>query len=31
MLGLGISLAGTAEDGFLAAIAVSMFPMQVRT
>ncbi|KIJ19856.1 hypothetical protein PAXINDRAFT_96176 [Paxillus involutus ATCC 200175] len=29
MLGLGISLAGTAEDGFLAAIAVSMFPMQI--
>ncbi|KAF9224343.1 hypothetical protein BS17DRAFT_779658 [Gyrodon lividus] len=29
MLGLAISLAGTAENGFLAAIAVSMFPIQI--
>lgn len=29
MLGLAISLAGTAEDGYLTAIAVSMWPFQV--
>ncbi|KIJ70408.1 hypothetical protein HYDPIDRAFT_23519 [Hydnomerulius pinastri MD-312] len=29
MLGLAISLAGTAESGFLTAIAVSMFPFQI--
>ncbi|KAI9575023.1 hypothetical protein HD554DRAFT_2234553 [Boletus coccyginus] len=29
MLGLAISLAGTAEDGLLTAIAVSMWPLQV--
>ena len=31
MLGLAISLAGTAEDGYLTAIAVSMWPLQVGT
>lgn len=29
MLGLAISLAGTAENGYLKAIAVSMWPFQV--
>lgn len=29
MLGLAISLAGTAEQGYLKAIAVSMWPFQV--
>ena len=31
MLGLAISLAGTAENGYLTAIAVSMWPFQVGT